>query len=76
MVHDESRVSRNERRKNDMSILNIILIIIGILILILGIAWSKKNWLNFGIKLFLIASGGYAITYALYLSNILIILNK
>ena len=59
-----------------MSILNIILLIIGIFILILGISWSKKNWLNFCVKLLLIASGGYAMIYALYLSNILIILNK
>ncbi|MBD5534599.1 MAG: hypothetical protein HDQ99_02850 [Lachnospiraceae bacterium] len=59
-----------------MSILNIILLIIGIFILILGISWSKKGWLNFGVKLLLIASGGYAMIYALYLSNILIVLNK
>lgn len=59
-----------------MSILNIILLIIGIFILILGISWSKKNWLNFGVKLLLIVSGGYATLYALYLSNILIVLNK
>ena len=59
-----------------MSIANIILLIIGIFILILGITWSKKNWTNLIIKLLLLASGGYVAVYALYLSNILIILNK
>lgn len=59
-----------------MSISNIILLIIGIFILILGIAWSKKNWTNLIFKLLLLASGGYVAVYALYLSNILIILNK
>lgn len=59
-----------------MSISNIILLIIGIFILILGITWSKKNWTNLIIKLLLLASGGYVAVYALYLSNILIILNK
>lgn len=59
-----------------MSVLNIILLIIGIFILIMGISWSKKNWLNFIIKLLLLASGCYVSFYALYLSNILIILNK
>jgi len=59
-----------------MSILNIILMIIGIFVLILGISWSKKNWLNFILKLLLLASGGYVICYALYLSNILIVVNK
>lgn len=59
-----------------MSISNIVLLIIGIFILILGITWSKKNWTNLIIKLLLSASGGYVAVYALYLSNILIILNK
>lgn len=59
-----------------MNISNIILLIIGIFILILGITWSKKNWTNLIIKLLLLASGGYVAVYALYLSNILIILNK
>ena len=59
-----------------MSISNIILLIIGIFILILGITWSKKNWTNLIIKLLLLTSGGYVTVYALYLSNILIILNK
>lgn len=30
-----------------MNAMNIILLIIGILILVLGISWSKKNWTNF-----------------------------
>lgn len=59
-----------------MNILNIILLLIGFFILILGISWSKKSWLNFIIKLLLLASGVYIAAYALYLSNILIILNK
>lgn len=59
-----------------MSVSNIILLVIGIFILILGVTWSKKNWTNLIIKLLLLASGGYVAVYALYLSNILIILNK
>lgn len=59
-----------------MSVLNIILLVIGIFVFIMGISWSKKNWLNFIIKLLLLASGGYVTWYALYLSNILIIVNK
>lgn len=59
-----------------MSILNIILLVIGIFALVIGISWSKKNWLNFIIKLLLLASGLYLGWYALYLSNILIVINK
>ena len=59
-----------------MNTLNIILLIIGILILILGIIWSKESWTNIFIKLLLIASGVYVGWYALYLSNILIVINK
>ena len=59
-----------------MNILNGILLIIGIFILILGIIWSKKSWGNVGIKLLLLASGGYVIIYALYLSGIVIIFNQ
>lgn len=59
-----------------MNILNIILMIIGIFIFVLGISWSKQNWLNFIVKLLLLASGGYVALYALYLSNILIVVNK
>lgn len=59
-----------------MSVLNIILLVIGILILILGIIWTKKSWANVLIKLILIASGIYLGWYALYLSNILIVINK
>ena len=59
-----------------MNILNIILLVIGILILILGIIWSKKSWANVFIKIILIASGVYVSWYALYLSNILIVINK
>ena len=59
-----------------MNILNIILLIIGIFNLIMGITWSKKNVLNLVFKLLFLAGGGYLIFYALYLSNILIVLNK
>lgn len=59
-----------------MNGLNIISLIIGIFILILGISWSKKNWINFILKLVLLASGGYITIYALYLSDILLVLNK
>lgn len=59
-----------------MSILNIILLIVGIYILIVGVIWSKNNWLNFIMKLTFLASGGYISAYALYLSNIIIVLNK
>ena len=58
-----------------MSVMNIILLIIGIFIFVMGITWSKKNWINFILKLLLLASGGYVAIYALYLSNILIVLN-
>ena len=60
----------------NMNVLNIILLIIGIFILIMGISWSKKDWINFIVKLILLASGCYVSLYALYLSNILIILNR
>lgn len=59
-----------------MNAMNIILLIVGILIFVLGISWSKKNWTNFILKLLLLASGGYVAIYALYLSDILIVLNK
>ena len=59
-----------------MNILNIILLIIGIFNLIMGITWSKKNILNLVFKLLFLAGGGYLVFYALYLSNILIVLNK
>lgn len=64
------------RENNNMSTLNVILLIIGIMILILGIIWSKKNWTNVLVKLLLIFSGAYVGLYALYLSNILIVINK
>ena len=54
---------------------NIFLLIIGIFIFVFGISWSKKDLINFILKLLLLASGGYVAIYALYLSNILIVLN-
>ena len=59
-----------------MNILNIILLIIGIFNLIVGIAWTKNDVIDFIFKLLFLAGGGYLVFYALYLSNILIVLNK
>lgn len=59
-----------------MKILNIILLIMGIFNLIIGITWTKDNIIDFVIKLLFLAGGGYLVFYALYLSNILIVLNK
>lgn len=59
-----------------MNILNIILLIMGIFNLIDGIIWAKKNVINFVFKLLFLVSGGYLVFYALYLSNILIVLNN
>jgi hypothetical protein len=59
-----------------MNILNIILLIMGIFNLIDGIIWAKKNVINLVFKLLFLVSGGYLVFYALYLSNILIVLNK
>ena len=59
-----------------MNILKIILLIMGIFNLIVGITWTKKNVINFVFKLLFLAGGGYLVFYALYLSNILIVLNK
>lgn len=59
-----------------MNILNIIILIMGIFNLIDGIIWAKKNVINFVFKLLFLVSGGYLVFYALYLSNILIVLNK
>lgn len=60
----------------NMNILNIILLIMGIFNLIVGITWTKKNVINFVFKLLFLVGGGYLVFYALYLSNILIVLNK
>lgn len=59
-----------------MNILNVHLLLIGIFISIMGIAWSKKNWINIFIKILYLASGIYLILYALYLSNILLVVHK
>ena len=59
-----------------MNILNIILLIMGIFNLIDGIIWAEKNVINFVFKLLFFVSGGYLVFYALYLSNIRIVLNK
>ena len=59
-----------------MNILNIILLIMGIFNLIIGVKWTKIDTINFVFKLVFLAGGGYLIFYYLYLSNILIVLNK
>lgn len=59
-----------------MNILNIILLIMGFFNLIVGIIWTKKNVINFVFKLLFLVGGGYLVFYALYLSDILIVMNK
>ena len=59
-----------------MNILNIILLIIGIFNLIVGIAWTKNDVIDLIFKLLFLVGGVYLVFYALYLSNILIVLNK
>ena len=59
-----------------MNILHIILLIMGIFNLIVGIAWTKNGVIDFVFKLLFLAGGSYLVFYALYLSNILIVLNK
>ena len=59
-----------------MNILNMILLIMGVFNIIVGITWTKDNVVNFVFKLLFLAGGGYLVFYALYLSNILIVLNK
>ena len=59
-----------------MNILNIILLIMGIFNLIVGIAWTKNGVIDFVFKLLFLAGGSYLVFHALYLSNILIVLNK
>lgn len=56
-----------------MNLYNIVLLIIGLFAFILGISWSKKNWLNTIIKIIFILSSLYLVYYSLYLSNIFII---
>ena len=62
--------------ERNMNILNIILLIMGIFNIIVGITWTKKNVINFVFKLLFLVGGGYLVFYALYLSNILIVLNR
>ena len=50
--------------------------IIGIFNLIVGIAWTKNGVIDFIFKLLFLVGGVYLVFYALYLSNILIVLNK
>ena len=59
-----------------MNILNVYLLLIGIFMSIMGIVWSKKNWINVFIKILHLVSGAYLILYALYLSNILLVVHK
>lgn len=59
-----------------MSCMNIILLLIGILNFVLGVMFKKNNVVNIVWKLLLLASGVYAIYYSLYLSNILIVINR
>lgn len=59
-----------------MNILNVYLLLIGIFMSIMGIVWSKKSWINVFIKILYLVSGIYLILYALYLSNILLVVHK
>ena len=59
-----------------MNTLNSILFIIGIFTIILGISWSKKDFINLTVKLSLLASGTYEVMYALYLSGIMIVVKS
>ena len=56
-----------------MNLCNIVLLIIGLIDLIMGIIWCKKNWFNIIIKIIFILSSFYLVYYSLYLSNIFII---
>ena len=56
-----------------MNLYNIVLLMIGLFVFIMGITWSKKNWLNTIIKIIFILSSLYLVYYSLYLSNIFII---
>ena len=58
-----------------MNILNVYLLLIGIFMLIMGIVWSKKNWINVFIKILYLVSGTYLILYALNLSKILLVVH-
>ena len=48
----------------------------GIFNLIVGVAWTKNGVIDFVFKLLFLVSGEYLVFYALYLSNILIVLNR
>ena len=56
-----------------MNLCNIILLVIGLFSFIMGIMWSKKNWLNVFVKIIFIFSSFYLIWYSLYLSNIFVV---
>ena len=56
-----------------MNLYNIVLLMIGLFAFIMGIIWSKKNWINVIIKIIFIFSGFYLVWYCLYLSSIFII---
>lgn len=59
-----------------MNILNVYLLLIEIFMSIMGIVWSKGNWINVFVKILHLVSGTYLILYSLYLSNILLIVHK
>lgn len=46
-----------------MNILNVYLLLIGIFMSIMGIVWSKGNWINVFIKILYLVSGTYLILY-------------
>ena len=59
-----------------MNTLNMTLFLIGIFMLIIGIAFSTRSLINVVFKTALLISSVYVILYALYLSNILLIVSK
>ena len=57
-----------------MNLCNIVLLIIGLFTFFMGIIWDKKNWINVIIKITFILSSFYLVCYALYLSNIFVVI--
>lgn len=58
-----------------MTVLNIILLIIGVLIFMIGLIWTTRDWLNIFIKMAFLFAGVYCFWYSLYLSNIILVIN-
>lgn len=59
-----------------MSLLNVILLILGIFNIFVGILMNKICWMDIVTKIVSIFGGAYLIGYSLYLSNILLIIKR